>query len=645
MMKARPLPALAAFMLVFAVKPLFETEFNVVLYDYAIWGAAAFSLLTAAADFKLFWGRASIYSTLMLELEGLVLVAVGRLGSLAVNALYMVPFIVIPPLGGPYTTLGLSLSFWVFPGSLLIFASSALHALVGSPLELARGPTLAEVEAQLTSGLRSVASAVTARPWTAVLLAFLFAFAWRITPEILWWPWPVGWDTVEYMAHLLDFAEKLNPFTSYYWMGGLRNIPPLLDIVLLPAALAGHAWVAFKLYPPLAYATLAASTVLYAQRVLRLGWKASLLAGTLTALYFLNFRISWDYHRQLLGSIFLVSAVACLDIDDLRESSRSRLAAAALVVLAAMSHEVTAFAAIILSLAYVVSAMRRRDAASIATGAAALAASTALELWYWGFTRLVAPSEYTGVAFPGMAAYADVVAVTGEAASYLAAGYGLTLPFAALALARPGLKYTKLVLAALMSAGLSPLIAPYTAVTTWYRFLIGAAPLASTLAAAGLVGATKDRRIIAAYLLLVALPSTLNAFSLGQAAKYTSSLREVPSFFGPSPPSAEQLAEVAEYFLENPPGAPVLAENGNVARWVHLAVRNPTPSALIWDATPLSVKACSLLNSTGKLILVTFAELELDCGDLYLLKEGSFKIYLLQAQGCQKAENVEGERC
>ncbi|MEM4030045.1 MAG: hypothetical protein QXO02_09130, partial [Thermofilaceae archaeon] len=67
--------------------------------------------------------------------------------------------------------------------------------------------------------------------------------------------------------------------------------------------------------------------------------------------------------------------------------------------------------------------------------------------------------------------------------------------------------------------------------------------------------------------------------------------------------------------------------------------------ALIWDATPLSMTACSLLNSTGKLILVTFAELELDCGDLYLLKEGSFKIYLLQAQGCQKAENVESERC
>ena len=107
-----------------------------------------------------------------------------------------------------------------------------------------------------------------------LLSSFALGFAVRVIPEVAWWPWHIGWDTVEYVARLMDFLVSPNPFQPHFWMVSLRNIPPLLDLVLaLPAYIMG-AWVTFKLYPPLAFGALATMSAFFAGRALKLspGW-------------------------------------------------------------------------------------------------------------------------------------------------------------------------------------------------------------------------------------------------------------------------------------------------------------------------------------------------------------------------------------
>ncbi|MEZ0394621.1 MAG: hypothetical protein ABWK00_06235, partial [Desulfurococcaceae archaeon] len=348
--------------------------FNNVLYDYAAWASAALALYAAAADLKLHRRASLLGSTALFDVVGATLVLTGRAASALANVLRLIPYFLPPLLGQPYTPLGLTLSLWLLPGSLLILAATALHALRRAPLELAPGATAEELLAAASRGLERAWSAAASLPWTAPLAAAAFALALRLTPELLWWPWPIGWDTIEYIAHLLDFAQRPNPFEPHYWMGGMRNIPPLLDILLLPAALLGHAWTAFKLYPPIAYAALVAAAVLYAQKALGLGWRGSLLAGLATALYILNLRISWDYQRQLLGSVLMLLSLAHLDSRRHRGAGDAA-AAASLLVLTALSHEVTALAAIFLAAAYALAAARHRDRAALAAGLAALSAS------------------------------------------------------------------------------------------------------------------------------------------------------------------------------------------------------------------------------------------------------------------------------
>ncbi|MEZ0394618.1 MAG: hypothetical protein ABWK00_06220, partial [Desulfurococcaceae archaeon] len=426
--------------------------------------------------------------------------------------------------------------------------------------------------------------------------------------------------------HLLDFAQRPYPFEPHYWMRVMRNIPPLLDVLLLPAALLGHAWTTFKLYPPIAYAALAAAAVLYAQRALGLGWRGGVLAGLATALYILNLRISWDYQRQLLGSVLMILSLAYLD-SRRRWGAGEATVAAALLVLTALSHEVTALASIFLAAAYAHAAARRSDWAALTAGLAALAFSALLELWYWGPARLVVPSEYTAVLPPGLVPY-NAVDSTREAVSYLVAGFGPTLPLALIAISALRPRYTAVALGTLLAAGLSPLVAPYTAVVTWYRFLIGVAPIVAPLAVAGLLRATCDGRVIAAYLLFLAVPGILFAYSFSQASMLATSLREFPPALIPA--GVDRLkdwSQLAQYFAENPPAGPILVEDESTARWVHLAIRNPTPSTLVW-AFPIS-QVCNLSSASGPLILVTRGKLNLTCGPLTLLYNGTYKVYRL----------------
>ncbi|MEN3052119.1 MAG: hypothetical protein ABC596_09945, partial [Candidatus Methanosuratincola petrocarbonis] len=278
-----------------------------------------------------------------------------------------------PVIGGSIAgEASVGLVLMVFPASLICLFTAVVHAALRRPITFAPSPPYEE-------SFRALGQKA----------------------ELLWWPWLVGWDTVEYAAHLEDFLAEPRLFSAYYWMGRMRNMPPMIDWALSVPALLFGSWSVYKLYPPVAYGLVCALSALISRRVLRMGSGWSILTGAVSALFILNLRISWDYQRQTLGTIFLMAFLAYSGSGSIPGSSsalsgtaagkgstavgwKRAAASSALLICSALSHEVTAFASAVALLYLTVHSAQRRSIAGSSAYAASLACTAALLFWYWG---------------------------------------------------------------------------------------------------------------------------------------------------------------------------------------------------------------------------------------------------------------------
>ncbi|QOJ79285.1 hypothetical protein IG193_02140 [Infirmifilum lucidum] len=598
--------------LAFKDNPSLDT---IVRLDYLLWADFALTLAAVAINVKVFSASHSVASTYVLNLVYAVLLLYARLASTLQSMLDY--DLMNPPVGTVYTPRALPLALLVVVLSALNLVPSLVHLLLSRPVALADAYTLHQVLERAKPTLARRLDIGT--PRRAIPLAFLTAFIVRLYPELKYWPWHVGWDTVEYVAHLSDFLEKPNPFAPHYWMGGMRHIPPLLDIVLaLPARLAG-AWLAFKLYPPIAYGALAAVTCVFAARLSK-DWRKGYVASLLSALYILNLRISWDYQRQLLGSILLLATLAALDTAALGPLSK-----ATLLVLTALSHEVTAFAAVAVSAYWLWEALKRRE--KPAPPLVALTASTLLELWYWGAP--VTPNPYTQVVPPGLVPY-DYYSEAPQTLAYLVAGLAPLLLPASLSRHKP--RYTAVAALALLLAGTSPLIAPYTAAATWYRFLIQVSPILAPVAFLALLETRADGRLVAAALAAaVALPSAYYIAGSPMTSKYASSIREFPYAMVPGN-APHVLAEMNKTaWLVAAGNHTAIAAEPSIARFIHLYMRNPSPQQLAWLWSSSATLPCNI--TVTPTLIVTQGELQRGPCNATIVPvdtNATFKVYLVK---------------
>jgi len=598
-----------------------------VAYDYGVWYSTIVVTVGVLLDLRALGWTYSYCSTLLLSLLSALAVVIGRVSSLAINCTLYLPYDVMPLFGSRYTSESFLISLALASvGVSLSLVSLSIHSALGRPLVFREGRPANAVIASAWNRLRAAFSITNLYLPTSFLLGFIL----RFIPEVIWWPWHIGWDTVEYVAHLEDFMVRLNPLASYYWMGGLRNIPPMLNLIALVPAYAFGAWAVFKVYPAVAYGLLCLSSALLARRVFRVSGWGAFLTSAITALYVLNLRISWDYQRQLLGSVFMLLSLAVLDGPG-RWGARRAVAAATLLVCSALSHEVTGFFAAIASLAFLLKSALDKEPRGALTGSIALAASVALELWYWGVPFMEVPG--VGTLPAGLVSYFDVDA--SEVISYLFAGFGAVLPLALLSLLERDSRctYCGIALASLFLAGLSPLLAPYTSVAVWYRFMIGAAPIASTLAGAWVAKSSAGWRFQLAYITLLMVLAFPFAYTVFGATKYAYSMREFP-LLGLTPLPNDQkyledLAEVAEVVKSLDPGIAVVAPDW-VARWVHLSKRNPSPSELVWVWPRLNSTIDSVVRELelGKAYLITLLQLK-NSTDLAVVEVWSGKVLYL----------------
>ncbi len=163
------------------------------------------------------------------------------------------------------------------------------------------------------------------------VLAFLIPLLVRDVPEILSWPYPIGFDTIRYVSLIQN-----NWVFSVGIAGFLKDSNLFYLVAAFPYALSSNAILVVKFMGPPLFAASCFMMFLYSTKVLGwTGWK-SLLVVILLSTYFVSLRNSWDLYRQTLGLIFLMATFVSLKT---LSSPKRYFAASVFMVLTILSHE------------------------------------------------------------------------------------------------------------------------------------------------------------------------------------------------------------------------------------------------------------------------------------------------------------------
>lgn len=310
------------------------------IFDLLAWLSTILILAGSLSDLLLYTRTHRISLTIILEIIGVIMVLVGRLGA-TIYVEYLYRFYAPPlcPAGNLQQTL--FLQSLILGGGLTILIAQIFNLVLGEAIKLVENnSSYIDAIKKLTTNLVELKNLLMRH---FIIIAFIIAFILRLMPEIYTWPLPIGWDTVEYISYLRDYAIQMNPFKLYFWMGSPRNIPPLMAIILSPFIRIIDPWFIMKIWEPLMVGLVSMLSTIYVNKVLKISKQLALIAGLSTALNIVVLGSSQQWARHMLG---LVTLFAFLIF-----SARGSLLGSTLSLLAmSTAYEITALLAIILSL-------------------------------------------------------------------------------------------------------------------------------------------------------------------------------------------------------------------------------------------------------------------------------------------------------
>lgn len=166
------------------------------------------------------------------------------------------------------------------------------------------------------------------------LFCFAFGFAVRMTPVILAYPFPIGYDTINYAAAikngitLNDWASMFSPWLFYAMLLPFYRFFGVDPFSLL--SLAG----------PLLYGFNVLGIYYFARKWLDWVGQKALMAAVFFAFQLASLRMSWDLHRNMLGLAVLLFALPQIRF----VNEKKRLALFCLLsLLVVFSHQAVAF--------------------------------------------------------------------------------------------------------------------------------------------------------------------------------------------------------------------------------------------------------------------------------------------------------------
>jgi len=360
------------------------------LVDISFWILFIGSVAAGLLDLSLFWKRSPLLSTLLFTVIGTGTVIVARVFS-AIYSLLKTSFYTQLIGGSIVDEVSYKLASISILGSFMIAASTAMSTIEGEPVVFCESSTLYSLLTHAAKAFSNIGSK------TLYIISFIIGFAIRLYPELKYLDLPISWDTLEYISVARDFVEGPKILTTYIWLGGWRNLPPLLTWIPGLLALAGiDPWIFFKIYPPISVGIMSMIATAIAYRISNSKWIS--LASSLLAVfnpYILGQSQQW--HRHVLGVITLLAYLY------LCEKKAKPLHRASILIIAALSYEPTAVIALLLS---IVEAIMSGDRRSRSVFAFSTTLSLLALLWYIGFPqRPITALTSTGVYIVGNVEY------------------------------------------------------------------------------------------------------------------------------------------------------------------------------------------------------------------------------------------------
>jgi hypothetical protein len=195
------------------------------------------------------------------------------------------------------------------------------------------------------------------KPKTFPILAFLVPLGVRIIPEILAWPYIIGFDTISYYVPVA--WKWVNSGVSFWEFFGYA---PLFYLLLYGLASACVSLVALlKILPPILHGILGLSVFFYATKGLDWSSLRGLAVSLLVALYFVGLRISWDMLRSELGLIFFLVFLTFLSAY-LRDSDKKLFMGLTLFsVLVVLSHQLVSVIMFFVVFTYILREFLKRN--------------------------------------------------------------------------------------------------------------------------------------------------------------------------------------------------------------------------------------------------------------------------------------------
>ena len=160
--------------------------------------------------------------------------------------------------------------------------------------------------------------------------AFLVPLAARAVPEVLSWPYTIGFDPLIYAGYAVSGALLSTPLPQLF-----KTTSLLYLVYTLLYRVLGDPLLPAKILGPLLTAAVGYAVYRFARRT---GFEPgeALLASLLATTYFVGLRISWEMYRQMLAT---VSLLAILYLEAGPRTRWSRLLQALLAFLTAWAHE------------------------------------------------------------------------------------------------------------------------------------------------------------------------------------------------------------------------------------------------------------------------------------------------------------------
>jgi hypothetical protein len=316
-----------------------------------------------------------------------------------------------------------------------------------------------------------------------LVLSFVFGFVLRLIPEVLSYPYPIGFDTIHYAARMK------NGVVWYHWTSVFSTWLLYAALIQLYQVVQVDPFLLLKLVAPFLYALNVCGVYYFSRRALNWSARRSLIAAFFFAFQLASLRLSWDLHRNVLGMGILLFTLPWIRKLETKRGFALFLLLSMLVVLSQEYVSVVMFAvvSVVMARKFLKGDMRRllRVSAAVSPALALFLTSVYLRMFPVSFlaesnvTSAYQPAAPPGGLFflvnyfspsLGSVQYPTYVNLASHFFSLFAVLYLLSLPLVLVGFFRERLLdgWTLLLLA----GSFSSVIIPFAALIYWDRWMI-----------------------------------------------------------------------------------------------------------------------------------------------------------------------------